>query len=76
MARQIRHDPYEIAVEVLDVPNLRNDIAHGLVDSVGVGDAALLLHVARFLQLLRPKGTLPARPKRATTRHRVGLGAC
>jgi hypothetical protein len=32
--------------------NLRNEIAHGLIDSVGVGDAALLLHVALFLRLL------------------------
>jgi hypothetical protein len=26
--------------------NLRNDISHGLIDSVSAGDAVLLLHVA------------------------------
>jgi hypothetical protein len=37
--------------------NLRNDIAHGLIDSVGVGDAALLLHVALFIRLLNISST-------------------
>ncbi len=35
--------------------NLRNDISHGLIDSVGVGDAALLLHGALHLRLLQPR---------------------
>jgi hypothetical protein len=33
--------------------NLRNDIAHGLIPIVGGTSAALLLHAACFLALLR-----------------------
>lgn len=33
--------------------NLRNGIAHGLKEQVGFGDAALLIHAACYLQLLR-----------------------
>lgn len=32
--------------------NLRNTVAHGLVDRVGHGDAALLIHAACYLRLL------------------------
>ena len=34
--------------------NLRNAIAHGLAPSFGAGSAALLLHAACYLRLLRP----------------------
>jgi hypothetical protein len=33
--------------------NLRNSIAHGLKEQIGLGDAALLIHAACYLQLLR-----------------------
>ncbi len=41
-------------VDWLDYLNLRNLIAHGLVPAVGGGGAALLLHAACFLSVLRP----------------------
>lgn len=42
--------------------NLRNDIAHGLIPRVGGGDAALLLHAACHLALVRLTVAAPPRP--------------